>query len=338
MSKSAGKIKVKPAASRNERQEILEQARRVIRIEAEGVSGLLDRLDESFVEAVELVFLCKGRIIVSGVGKSGIVARKMAATLTSTGTPAVFMHPVDFMHGDMGLATREDVFMAVSKSGETSEVERMLHLFKRLGVKVIALTGQINSSLARLADVALDCGVPQEACPHDLAPTASSTAAMVMGDALAVALLIRRNFRPEDFARLHPAGALGRQLLLRVEEVMVGGKDIGIVGSGATMREVLLELVAKRGICAVIGEDRRVLGVITDGDFKRLLQKTTDFMELRATEVMNAGPKCIHRDELCVTAVELMEQHAIISMPVIDRQERIAGMVHLHDLMRAKVI
>lgn len=319
-------------------QEILEQAKRVIRIEAEGVLGLADRLGDSFAGAVELIFGCQGRVIVSGVGKSGIVGRKIAATLTSTGTPAVFIHPVDFVHGDMGLVEPEDVFLAISKSGETSELDQMLHHFKRLGVKIIALTGNKNSSLALTADVAIDAGVPQEACPHDLAPTASSTAAMVMGDALAIALLVRRDFRPEDFARLHPAGSLGRKLLLRVEEVMVTGEQVGTAPSGAVMKDVLLELVAKRGICAVLDEQGRLAGVITDGDFKRLIGRTADFISVPASQVMNSEPKQIHPHSLCVEAVKLMEKHSIISMPVVDDDRRVVGMIHLHDLMRAKVI
>jgi arabinose-5-phosphate isomerase len=319
-------------------KDFLEEARRVIRIESEGVRGLLDRLDKSFAEAVELIYNCKGRVIVSGVGKSGIVGRKLAATLTSTGTPAVFIHPVDFLHGDMGLVTAEDVFIAVSKSGETGEVERMLHLCKRLGVKVIAVTGEKNSSLARLSELVLDVGVPKEACPHDLTPTASTTAAMVMGDALAIALLVRRDFRPEDFARLHPAGFLGRKLLLRVEELMLTGDSVGTVSNRATMKEVLLELVAKRGICAVLGDKSELIGVITDGDFKRLLQKTPDFMKIKAIDVMNKNPKSIRQEELCISAVKMMESYSIISMPVVDENKRVVGMVHLHDLMRAKVI
>lgn len=319
-------------------KDLLEEARRVIRIEFEGVRGLLDRLDESFAEAVELIYNCKGRAIVSGVGKSGIVGRKLAATLTSTGTPAIFIHPVDFFHGDMGLVTPEDVFIAVSKSGETGEVERMLHLCKRLGVKVIAVTGEKSSSLARLSEVVLDVGVPQEACPHDLAPTASTTAAMVMGDALAITLLVRRDFRPEDFARLHPAGFLGRRLLLRVEELMLAGDSVGTVSNRARMKKVLLELVAKRGICAVLGDKGELIGVITDGDFKRLLQKTSDFMKIKAIDVMNKNPKNIRQEELCISAVKMMESYSIISMPVVDENKRVVGMVHLHDLMRAKVI
>jgi len=321
-----------------EPKDLLEEARRVILIESEGVRGLLDRLDESFAEAVELLYNCKGRAIVSGIGKSGIVGRKLAATLTSTGTPAIFIHPVDFLHGDMGLVTPEDVFIALSKSGETGEVERMLHLCKRLGVKVITVTGEKNSSLARLSEVVLDVGVPQEACPHNLTPTASATAAMVMGDALAIALLVRRDFRPEDFARFHPAGFLGRRLLLRVEELMLTGNNVGTVNNRATMKEVLLELVGKRGICAVLGDKGELIGVITDGDFKRLLQKTRDFMEIKAIDVMNKNPKSIRQDELCVSAVKMMESYSIISMPVVDENKRIVGMVHLHDLMRAKVI
>ncbi|MBW7995257.1 MAG: KpsF/GutQ family sugar-phosphate isomerase [Candidatus Glassbacteria bacterium] len=317
---------------------MLEQARRVIGIERDAVDGLLGRLDNSFPEAVELICSTAGRVIVSGVGKSGIVGRKIAATLTSTGTPAIFVHPVDFMHGDIGLVSRDDTFLAISKSGESTELEQMLHHCKRLGIKVIALTGKRDSMLSSLSDVVLDAGVAQEACPHDLAPTASSTAAMVMGDALAVSLLVRRDFKPEDFARLHPAGALGRQLLLRVREVMVTGEDIGKVGSDAGMKDALLELVAKRGICAVIESDGSLAGVVTDGDFKRLLARSADFIGIPVAEVMNTSPKFIHPDNLCVEAVEKMESHSIISMPVVDESGGVVGMVHLHDLMRARII
>ena len=321
-----------------DREKILEQARRVIGIERDAVEGLLERLDDSFADAVELVYNCTGRVIVSGVGKSGIVGRKIAATLTSTGTPSIFVHPVDFMHGDMGLVSREDVFLAVSKSGETNELEQMLHHFKRLGIKVIALTGKRESMLSSLSDVVLDAGVAQEACPHDLAPTASSTAAMALGDALAVALLVGREFKAEDFARLHPAGALGRKLLLRVREVMVTGEDVGSVGLDAVMKDVLLELVTRRGICAVIESDGRLAGVVTDGDFKRLIGRHADFIGIPVRDVMNTAPKSIHPDNLCVEAVEMMESHRIISMPVVDSEGRIVGMIHLHDLMRARVI
>jgi len=320
------------------REDLLELARKVIQIEAQAVSGLLERVDESIIAAVDLIYESQGRVIVSGVGKSGIVGRKLAATLTSTGTQAVFIHPVDSMHGDLGLVTKEDVFIAVSKSGETSEMESLLHLFKRLGVKVIAITGAKSSSLSRMADVVLDVGVPKEACPHDLAPTASTTAAMVMGDVLAIALLVRRNFRPEDFARLHPAGTLGRKLLLKVSEVMLKDKDLGLVTEKETMKEALLELVGKRGICAVVDKDGKLIGVITDGDFKRLLHKNRNFMNIKVTDVMNKNPKTMHPDELCVAAVEKMETYSIISMPVVDESRRVAGVVHLHDLMRARVI
>ena len=318
--------------------EVLDQARRVIRIEAEAVTSLLDRLDSSFAQAVELIYACRGRVIISGVGKSGIVGRKLATTLTSTGTPALFIHPVDCLHGDMGLVSPEDIFIAVSKSGETDEIEQLLHFFKRLDVNIIALSGKKDSSLSRMADVVLDVSVDQEACPHDLAPTASTTAAMVMGDALAVSLLLRRNFGPEDFAALHPAGTLGRRMLLKVRELMLSGDDTPMVDTRARMKDVLIVLVGKRGICPVVDDDRRLVGVVTDGDFKRLLNRTTDFMDIPATEVMNKSPKSIHPDELCVSAVKKMEEFSIISMPVVDNDNRVIGVVHLHDLMRARVI
>jgi len=320
------------------REDLLEQVRRVIRIEAEAIQGLLDRINESVLTALDLIYECRGRVIISGVGKSGIIGRKIAATLTSTGTPAIFIHPVDFMHGDVGLVGREDVFLAVSKSGETSEMERLLYLVKRLGMKVIAITGAKNSSLARMADVVIDVGVAQEACPHDLVPTASTTAAMVMGDALAMALLVRRDFRPEDFARLHPAGDLGRKLLVKVSEVMLKGQDVGIVDENAVMKDTLLELVGKRGICSVVDREGKLAGVFTDGDFKRLLHRTLDFINIKVVEVMNKKPKSIHADELCIAAVDKMDKFKIISMPVVDDRMRVIGVVHLHDLMRARII
>ncbi|MEA2062119.1 MAG: KpsF/GutQ family sugar-phosphate isomerase [Gemmatimonadota bacterium] len=318
--------------------DVLEQARRVVQVEAGAVAGLADHLDENFTRAVEMIYNCSGRVIVSGVGKSGLIGRKLAATLTSTGSPALFIHPVDSMHGDMGLVSGDDVFIAVSKSGETSELEQLLHLFKRLDVEIVAVTGRPDSSLARLADVVLDVSVPQEACPHDLAPTASSTAAMVMGDALAVCLLLRRNFGPEDFAALHPAGTLGRRMLLKVREVMLSGDELPILGQRATMKEVLIVLVGHRGICVVVSDDGHLVGVCTDGDLKRLLSRTTDFLDIPVTEVMNKTPKSIHPEELCVTAARKMENFSIVSMPVVDEAGRVVGVVHLHDLMRAGVV
>ncbi|MBN2288220.1 MAG: KpsF/GutQ family sugar-phosphate isomerase [Candidatus Glassbacteria bacterium] len=334
----ARKTKADGRSGVSDPEELLEQARRVVRIEAEAVSALLGRLDRSFVRAVEMIYGCTGRVIVSGVGKSGIVGRKLATTLTSTGTPALFIHPVDCLHGDMGLVRPEDIFIAVSRSGETDEIEQLLHFFKRLGVKIIAVAGRADSSLSRMADVVLDVSVAREACPHDLAPTASTTAAMVMGDALAVSLLLKRNFGPEDFAALHPAGTLGRRMLLKVSEVMLSGEDTPMVRPQARMKEVLIVLVGKRGICPVVDEDRRLVGVVTDGDFKRLLSRTADFMDIPVAEVMTGNPKSIHPDELCITAAKKMEQFSIISMPVVDDRERLVGVVHLHDLMRARVI
>ncbi len=318
--------------------EVLEQARRVVRIELRAVESLLDRLNGSFVRAVDMILDCRGRVIVSGVGKSGIIGRKLAATLTSTGTPALFIHPVDCMHGDLGLVSREDIFIAISKSGETSEMERLLLLFKRLSVPVIAITGGRGSSLARTADIVLDVGVPQEACPHDLAPTASTTAALVMGDALAVALLVKRDFRAEDFAALHPGGALGKRLLLRVEEVMLPLDQTGMVSAGSTMKEALMELVTKRGLCAVTDDSGKLLGVVTDGDFKRLIGRTAEFMSVPVAEVMNSSPKITRPDELCVSVLQSMEKYGIISMPVVDDDGRVVGSVHLHDMMRARVL
>ena len=316
----------------------IQRAKEVIREEAKAIEELSLKVDESFERAVDLIMECQGRVIVTGMGKSGIVAQKLASTLSSTGTAAFFLHAAEGAHGDLGLVQRDDVVVMISKSGDTDELLRLLPLFRRLGVPIISLSGNPNSLLATKSDITLDCSVDNEAGSNDLIPTTSTTAAMVMGDALAMALLIRRNFRPEDFARLHPAGTLGRRLLLRVEEVMLTGKDVGVVEVGATMKEALIELVGKRGICAVVDEDEKLLGVITDGDFKRLLHQKTDFMGIRVTEVMNKNPKSIQPQALCVTAVELMEKFSIISMPVVDEDMRVIGVVHLHDLMRARVI
>lgn len=319
-------------------ENLLAQARAVLDNESEALARLSAGIGESFIRAVRLIDSSAGRVIVSGVGKSGLVGRKIAATLTSTGTPAHFMHPVDSLHGDIGLVSPEDVFIAISKSGETSEMEQLIHLFKRLGVKIIAITGNGGSFLGRLADVAISVPVEREACPHDLAPTTSTTAVMAVGDALAVCLLQMKDFSPEQFASLHPAGALGGKLLLRVEELMLSGDSTPRVAPATPMKEVIVELVGKRGICTVVDKSGRLLGVVTDGDLKRLLSRTLDIMDIPASEVMNREPKNIEQDELCITAVKKMEKYSIVSMPVVDKEFRVVGIVHLHDLMRARII
>lgn len=326
-----------PDESRAELLDTVAEARRVLRTEARAVAGLEHRVDQNFALAVEAIFATRGRVIVSGVGKSGIIARKIAATLTSTGTPATFLHPVEAMHGDLGIVRPEDIALLLSKSGESEELRGLVEYFSRMGVQLIAMTGRRSSTLARQASYVIDCGVDEEACPHDLAPTSSTTAAMAMGDALAVALLRRRGFTPDDFARLHPAGALGRRLLLKVRDVMLT-EDLPILPPEATMRRAVVLLAEKRGTIAVTDEGGELIGVLTSGDLTRLMEKREAFFDVPVSEVMNPQPKWTRPDELGAAAVGLMERHGIMAMPVLDDNRRVVGMVHLHDLMRAGAI
>jgi arabinose-5-phosphate isomerase len=316
---------------------VLAEGRRVLAVEAQAVASLAERLDDAFVRAVGMVLSATGRVIVSGVGKSGIIGRKIAATLTSTGTPATFLHPVEALHGDLGIVGPGDVAILLSKSGESAELHGLVEFLGRSGVQVIALTGRTDSTLARHAAVVLDCGVAEEACPHDLAPTSSTTAALALGDALAVALLQRRGFGREDFARIHPGGALGRRLLLRVADVMVT-EELPLLPPGATMRECTVLLAKKRGTVAVIDADGALLGVVTAGDLTRLMEREDAFFDVRVSDVMTRSPKAAEPDALAATAVGLMERAGIMAMPVVDGARRVIGMIHLHDLMRAGAV
>jgi arabinose-5-phosphate isomerase len=316
---------------------ILAAGRRVLRMEAESLRVLEERLDESFVDAVRMILASQGRVIVSGVGKSGIVARKIAATLTSTGTPAIFLHPVEGLHGDLGIVGRDDIAILLSKSGESSELTGLLEYLKRLGVAIIAVTGRASSSLSRASNLVLDCSVAEEACPYDLAPTTSSTAALAMGDALAVALLQSRGFTRDDFARLHPGGALGRKLTLRVGDVMVAD-DYPLLGPDAPMRQCVMLLAEKRGTVPVVSDDGVVIGVVTSGDLTRRMERQEDIFETPVRDVMNPNPKTIGRDELAAAAVFVMENHGIMALPVVDAGQRLTGMIHLHDLLRANAV
>jgi arabinose-5-phosphate isomerase len=277
-----------------------------------------------------------GRVIVSGVGKSGIIARKIAATLTSTGTPAIFLHPLDALHGDLGIVSHADVGLLLSKSGESPELLDLLECLTRFGVTVIALTGNPASTLGRSAKVVLNCGVDEEACPHDLAPTSSTTAALALGDALAVALLQQRGFREDDFARLHPGGHLGRRLL-RVRDVMIT-EAIPLLPPGATMRECVGLLAEKRGTVGIVGDDRVLLGVVTSGDLTRLMERQEDFLSIPVGSVMTTDPHITEPDQLAANAVGLMERHGVMALPVLDPARRVLGIVHLHDLMRARAV
>lgn len=316
------------------RDEIIAAGRRVVRLERDALNDAESRVGETFARAVELIAASKGRVIVAGVGKSGLIGRKIAATMTSTGTPASFLHPTESVHGDLGIVSSSDVAILISKSGETEELLPLLEQLKRLGVRTVAITGEGASTLARHSDVWLDSSVSEEACPHDLAPTTSTTVTLALGDALAVTLLEVKGFRREDFARLHPGGALGKRLLLAVREVMLTD-DLPILGPGATMREAVVQLAGKRGIAIVTDAQRTLLGVVTTGDLTRLMDRETDFLKLFVDTVMTKSPKTASPDELGSAVVYRMENAGIMSVPVVDAQSRVVGVVHLHDLMRA---
>ncbi|RKU00602.1 KpsF/GutQ family sugar-phosphate isomerase [Burkholderia sp. Nafp2/4-1b] len=314
-------------------------ARDVLDIEADAVRALRDQLDGDFVQAVALLLGCRGRVVVSGIGKSGHIARKIAATLASTGTPAFFVHPAEASHGDLGMVTSDDVFIGISYSGESEELVAILPLVKRIGAKLIAITGRAESSLGTLADVNLNAAVSKEACPLNLAPTASTTAALALGDALAVAVLDARGFGSEDFARSHPGGALGRRLLTHVRDVMRSGDDVPRVGLDATLSDALFQITAKRmGMTAVVGPDGRVAGIFTDGDLRRVLARDGDFRTLPIVDVMTRGPRTIGPEHLAVEAVELMERHRINQMLVVDADGALIGALNMHDLFSKKVI
>ena len=317
--------------------EIVERGKRVLRLETEAIAALEQRLGEEFARAVELIARSKGRVIVCGVGKSGLVGRKIAATLTSTGTPATFLHPVDSVHGDLGIVGGDDVAILLSKSGESDELLALLAHLKGLGVRTIAITGDAQSALGRHCDVVLDARVREEACPHDLAPTTSTTAALALGDALAVALLQEKGFRREDFARLHPGGALGRALVTTVDEVMLR-TDLPVLRDGDTMRDAIVMIAKRRGIAIVVDARSRVEGVLTAGDLSRLVERTDDVLSVPVRGVMTRTPKMARAGELGSAVVYTMEQHGIMAMPVLNASDELVGVVHLHDLMRARVV
>ena len=321
------------------RDDRLARARRVLDIEVAALGALRDRLGDAFARAIELLLACRGKVIVTGVGKSGIVCRKIAATLASTGTPAFFLHAGEGSHGDVGTLVRGDVLLAVSNSGETEEVLRVLPVARRLGIPLVAVVGNAASTLGRNADVTLDVSVPEEACPLGLAPTASTTATMALGDALAIALLEERGFSVEDFALLHPGGALGRRLL-RVEELMHRGREIPLVAADAKLNDVLLEITSKRlGVTGVVDAVGMLLGVVTDGDLRRGLERTEDIRALTARELMTTAPKTVAPGALAAEAVAIMERHSITSLFIFaDGSRRPAGVIHLHDLLRAGVV
>jgi arabinose-5-phosphate isomerase len=316
---------------------LIEAGRRVLRLEGDALRTLEGRLDASFADAVRLLHGCRGRVIVSGIGKSGIIARKIAATLTSTGTPALFLHPVEGLHGDLGIVGRDDVAVLLSKSGESDELVALVQYLSRFGVRMIALTSRPGSALARGAAVVLDSEAGEEACPNDLAPTTSTTAALAVGDALAVALLRLRGFTRDDFARLHPGGSLGRKLTLRVRDVMLSD-DVPALAPDASMRACVVLLAEKRGTVPIVDEERRVVGVVTAGDLTRLMERREDFFDVPVRDIMTHRPRVTEPDALAAAAVYQMETHGIMALPVVSADGRLMGIVHLHDLLRANAV
>lgn len=314
--------------------------RRVFEIEARGLDAVAARVDGAFTAACELILACHGRVVCTGMGKSGHIARKIAATLASTGTPSFYVHPGEAGHGDLGMITDADVVLALSYSGESEELLMLLPVLKRQGNRLIAMTGRANSTLAGEADVHLDVAVPVEACPLDLAPTSSTTASLAMGDALAVALLEARGFTADDFARSHPAGTLGRRLLLHIADIMHAGSEVPKVRETASLSEALVEMSRKRlGMTAVVDGDNRLLGLFTDGDLRRTLDDDrADLRNTRIAEVMTHSPKTIASDRLAVEAAQLMEAHKINALLVVDTERRVVGALNIHDLLRARVV
>ena len=318
-------------------------AKRVLKIEADAVAALIDRIDERFEQAVEIILDCKGRVVVTGMGKSGLIGKKIAATLASTGTPALFLHPAEGIHGDLGMVTRGDTVIALSNSGETEEIARMLPSLKRLGIKIIALTGNTDSTLAKNSDVVIDVGVKEEACPLGLAPTASTTATLAMGDALAVALLDKRGFREEDFACFHPGGTLGKRLLLRVRDLMHIGDAIPAVSEATLIKDAIYEISSKKmGVTSVLDSAGKLVGVISDGDLRRWMERTEktgeNLLAKKAKDIMTKNPKVTNREALAAEAVAIMERNSITCLIVTDHDAKPEGVIHLHDLLKAGVV
>jgi arabinose-5-phosphate isomerase len=317
--------------------EIIARGKRVIQLERDAVAAIEARVNEDFARAVRLIAESSGRVIVAGVGKSGLIGRKIAATLTSTGTPASFLHPADSAHGDLGIVGRDDVAILISKSGESDELLALLAHLKGFGVRTIAISGDVASALARNCDVSLDAAVREEACPHDLAPTTSTTAALVLGDALAVALLQEKGFKREDFARIHPGGALGRQLVVRVDDIMLR-QDLPVLHHAATMREAIVMIARRRGIAIIVDEMQRVTGVLSAGDLSKMIERGGDIFPIAVQSVMTKNPKIARAGELGSAVAYRMEEIGIVAMPVVDDAGSLVGVVHLHDLLRARVL
>ncbi len=319
---------------------VIEEAKRVLKIEAEAILSLLDRINEDFEKAVNILEECEGKVVLTGMGKSGLICRKIASTLASTGTPAFFLHPAEGVHGDIGMLSKKDVLIAVSNSGETEEIKRIIPIIKRMGIPLIVITGNKNSTLAKMGNVVLDIRVKEEACPFGLVPTASTTATLALGDAIAMALLAKKDFKAEDFVFLHPSGALGKKLI-KVEDLMHVHESIPLVNRDTPMPQVLEEMSSKKlGITGVRDEEGRLVGVISDGDLRRALQKGGNLLEKRAKDIMTTNPKCIEKRELAAKALNIMEMYSITSLFVYEgeQKERPIGIIHMHDLLKAGVV
>ena len=321
-------------------ENILEIAKRVLKIEADAVSALIEKLDSDFEKAVEIIFQSKGRVVVTGMGKSGLVGKKIAATLASTGTPAFFLHPAEASHGDLGMVTSDDVIIAISNSGETEELVDLIPFLKRFNVSLISMTGNPDSTLSKAAEVTLDVSVKEEACPMGVVPTASTTATLAMGDALAVALLIKRGFKEEDFAFFHPGGSIGKKLFIKVKDLMHQGDFLPMIAPDASMTTAVIEISSNRlGITIIADAHKRILGVITDGDVRRGIERWgKEFFDMNAGEVMAKNPKTIFEDELAAKALSIMERHSITSLVVPDAEGKAKGIIHLHDILKKGIV
>ncbi len=311
----------------------VEIARQVLELEIEGIRSVIERLDDSFDKSVDLLYSVRGRIIITGIGKSGLIGRKIAATLTSTGSPAIFLHPVEGLHGDLGIVTRDDALLAISNSGETPEITSLAATIKKRGSRIIAMTGACSSTLSRMADLVLDCRVPREACPLNMAPTASTTAAISLGDALAISLMIRRGFRKEDFLKHHPGGTLGDRLNLRVKDIMLDRKAVPDVDGRASLNEILSSINKQNLGFTLVTSGDHLLGIITDGDLRRSLEKGKSVHECRSEDIMTPNPMTIYESRTAAEALEIMERKLITALAVLDEKKNLTGIVHLHDLL-----
>ncbi len=319
---------------------VIEKAKQVLKIESEAIQALINRIDDTFVKTVELLDKCKGRVVITGIGKSGIIGKKISATLASIGVPSIFLHAADGTHGDLGMITSNDMVIAISNSGESEEILNLLPAIKRFNVTLVSMTGNLNSTLAKKSNIVLNISVKEEACPLGLVPTASTTATMALGDALAMALLDKRGFKEEDFAVLHPSGSLGKKLLIQVDDLMHIGSNIPIINKDAPLKDVIMEISSKKlGMAIVVNQDDKVLGIITDGDLRRLMEKKEkDTFKTTAEEMMSTNPKTIEKNALAARALQIMEKHSITSLIITNGSKGPTGIIHLHDILKAGVV